>query len=390
MLKMSKEPYDPVLEKRLELIRQVPPRRSEATAQGRAVFLTQAQDLARSRTESPSEPTGWWTKVLTRVLFLKQTSPRLAGSAIVILIVFILLGSTVASVAAAQGSLPGQPLYGLKTLTENVRMRLAGSPGAQMNLDLELIDRRVYEVVALSMAGETSSQNVLDRLDEHLDLVLQHAAEMEVENFPPALEKIRDDFQVQEGKLARAQAQAADPAPAQLTQARTMLQARLELIEEGLRDPLNLREQIRNQERLHLEPVEATPSAGDEPGGSGGYGPGPHATATPVSTGGDGLEPGSGSGGGPDGGFRNGPGPQMGGTATPEGGYGPGPNPSATPQDSMGEGSGPNPDPGPGEGDDSGSKPGGEPGPYRDSGPEPTQESGGMNGPGGGGHGGRP
>ena len=263
-------------------------------------------------------------------------------------------------------------------------MRLTANPGAQMNLDLELIDRRVYEVVALSLAGETSPQSVLDRLEEHIDLVLQHAAEMEAEDFPPALEKIRDDFRVQDEKLSRAQAQVATPTRTQLTQARNMLQARLALVEGGLRDPLTLREQIRNREQLRLGPGEATPSAGDEPGGSSGYGPGPRATATPASSGGDMPGPGSGSGGGTDGGFRSGPGPQMGGTATPGAGYGPGPNPSATPQDGMGEGSGQ------GGKDDSGSKPGGEPGPHQDPGPEPTQESGGMNGPGGGGHGGRP
>lgn len=379
---MSNEPCDPILERQFDLIRPVPPRHPEATAHGRAVFLAQAEDLARARAESASKSPGWWTGALNRMLALRQTSPRLASLAIVVIIV--LLGSTAASVTAAQSSLPGQPLYGLKSLTESVRMRLAASPGTQVNLDLELIDRRVYEVVALSLAGEHPPQNVLDRLEGHLDLVLQHAAEMEAEDFPPALEKIRNGFQIQEGKLARAQAQAANPTQVQLTQARRMLQERLGMVEDGLRDPLTLREQIRNREQLHLGPGEATPSAGDQPGGSGGYGPGPRATATPASTGGDMPGPGSGSGGGTDGGFQNGPGPQMGGTATPGAGYGPGPNPSATPQDSMGEGSGQ------GGKDGSGPKPGGEPGPHQDSGPEPTQESGGMNGPGGGGHGGRP
>jgi hypothetical protein len=313
----------------------------------------------------------------------------------ILMIVSILLGGTGITVYAAQDSLPDQPLYGVKTWSEDFRGVLTNDLQSKLNLDLELANRRVEEMVVLSASGVTPSDAVLARLENHLNQTLHLAAGLDDDCFAPAMEKVRQTMQIQERELIQAQVQAATPAEAQLARARDMIQARLRLVEDGLQDPVAFRERLRTREQLQIHQETCTPTgegnqqqmqqrgpSQTQAGES--FGPGPHMTITPT----------------PGGGYGPGPGPNS--TATPGSGYGPGPGPqhSATPQSGAGNGPGPGPtsdsggsmDPGPNSSDGSGghNSPGPNPsGDGNNQGGSASQETSGA-GSGNGGGGGRP
>lgn len=400
-MRPSDDLLDPLIEEKLGTLWPVLPRDAETARRGRANFLAEAQSLAQAVSIRPQRRHNGWIDLFRTMFNRKESSPMLATLTSVLLIVSILLGGTGATVYAAQGSLPDQPLYTLKTLTENLRMHLNSDPEAQMDLDLAFVDRRVGEMVTLSLRGNPPPDAVVERLELHLNHTLQHAAGLDDERFPPAAERIQRQLQAQEQALIRAREQAASPAQAQLTRAQEMVHLRLRLVEDGLRDPLTLRERLRDQEHLRLHAGTAMPPGEEHQGphqtqAGSGYGPGPVPTHEPA--------PGSGYGPGPEEtaqpGSGYGRGPKM--TASPDPGesYGPGPKNEDGAQTGKYDDAGPHPNEDPGGPQDPGPHPTDDAGEHHGPGPQPSEELGGQGGaaaqetqamgPGGGGHGGRP
>jgi hypothetical protein len=250
----------------------------------------------------------------------------------------LLFGGAGVTAYAAQDSLPNEPLYPLKILTEDLQMNLASGEQVQFDLALELANRRMEEMSAQLGAGEASGEQTATRLQEHLNLALRLAAGMSDQDMAQALLKTRSQVQEHLRIMEMLQTHAPDHADAALERVRTMLQAQYCLAELGLEDPLAF--QLRLQQ-----------------GGDHGNGPGPQ---------GEPSDNGQGNGPGPqqepsDNGQGNGPGPQG---EPSDNGQGNGPGPQQEPPDNgQGSGSGPQPEPpaggGQGDGTGSGSGPGG-------------------------------
>ena len=403
----SDDSLDPRLEEKLSLLLTVAPRNPDATAHGRANFLSQAQSLKPAVSASGQRRHKRWMSSFLTTFRTREHSPMLATLTSILIIVSVLLGGTGITVYAAQDSLPDQPLYGVKTWSEDFRIALANDLQSKLALDLDLADRRVAEMAALSSSGVMPPDPVLTRLESHLNQSLHLAAGLDEDCFAPAMEKVRQAMQSQEQALTRAQVGAAAPAGAQLLRARDMVQAHLRLVEGGLQDPVTFRERLRRRDQLQFRQDTCTPTgaARQQRGPSGtqggeGFGPGPHMMNTPT--------PGSGYGAGPyattsaGSGSGYGPGPYTTGTPTPGSGYGPGPGPqfSATPQGDMRNGLGPGstsesggsigPGPNPSGGSEGHNGPG--PAPTEDSNGQGGSNSQGSQGPGSGngGGGGRP
>ncbi|MEN9935676.1 MAG: hypothetical protein RLZZ387_2255 [Chloroflexota bacterium] len=83
-------------------------------------------------------------------------------------------------VAAAQTSMPGEPLYGVKRASESVRLQLAVSPADRAQLHLELSERRVEEAVAMASAGSKVEAELLRELSLH-----QQLAWVTIDQLPP-------------------------------------------------------------------------------------------------------------------------------------------------------------------------------------------------------------
>jgi hypothetical protein len=79
--------------------------------------------------------------------------PRWAIAVCTVLLLFVLGGGTV---LAADNSMPGSPLYGVKLVTENLSIKLAGSQEEKIELYATLADRRVNEMVWMADNNKTA------------------------------------------------------------------------------------------------------------------------------------------------------------------------------------------------------------------------------------------
>ncbi len=124
-----------------DLRKTVPVPRAEASL---AAFLTQAERLAPT-----SRP--WWERLADSLRVPAARFPRLATTAITTLLVVLALMLTGAfflgtNTAAAQGVLPGQPLYPIKRLGEEMVLRLPQSNEVRDSRFVEFEERRRQEV----------------------------------------------------------------------------------------------------------------------------------------------------------------------------------------------------------------------------------------------------
>lgn len=310
----------------------------------------------------------------------------------ILLIVSLIVGGSGVTVAAAQGSMPDQPLYSVKTLSEDVRTGLTINTQTRLELALEYAQRRAEEMQAMLKAGQTPSEAVQSRMQAEIDLAVRLAAGQPDKEAVRAFDQIRQQLRTQDQAFSHLGQQAGPQAEAYLTRTRTMLRDRLQLCDEGVQDPQMVRQQLRDRNRDHLfQKTGTAPAQSPSDTGSGnpwttgtptpgsGYGPGPgdgNGGNNPWTTG----TPTPGSGYGPGGG-DGGNNPWTTGTPTPGSGYGPGPG-TCDSCDGAGGGGG-----GSGSGNGSGGGSGNGSGNGSDGGSDSGSGSGSGTGTGGGGGG---
>ena len=128
--------------------------RTAVRAQALATF-------ARQAAHKPSQRAAWRGAGLR---------PKLLALACAVVLVVSGLGM---SVAAAQASLPGSRLYGLKRESEQVRLALARSPHAQSTLYLDLATRRLGEILALAASGRAPARALVTAFATNCDRAWQ-------------------------------------------------------------------------------------------------------------------------------------------------------------------------------------------------------------------------
>lgn len=119
--------------------------------------LLMAQIRAQSeRPEQVSRAASWGEK-LRQALFVVETVFTSIASAIfargaasLALAVVLLLATGGYAVTAAEDSIPGERLYGLKIAVENLRLRAAASAKSKVELQTEFAARRLEELVKLT------------------------------------------------------------------------------------------------------------------------------------------------------------------------------------------------------------------------------------------------
>jgi hypothetical protein len=125
-----------------------------------------------------------------RFSFQLMLRPALAAMAILVL---VLAGAT----SAAASSLPGDPLYGLKRATENVRVALTFDDVARTALLSEITDRRLEELAEIAKRRPSSAPTATQ---EYADAVT---------NFANALDELRNADSEDKRNAAQALAEAA-------------------------------------------------------------------------------------------------------------------------------------------------------------------------------------
>lgn len=302
-----------IVVQRLEEIKPAPPRDPHMVSRGRAAFLgatVSAGPLPRQK--------GWIS------IFRKERNTMNVLLSILV-VAGLLLGGGATAVGAAQDDLPGEPLYAVKTWTEDFSLQFQADEEDKVDQLMELVRVRVQEMVQLSENGEPIPDEVPLRLEQHIQQALRLCVNMDDPTMEGALLQVRNNLQEQAQVMEQLQLRTQDPqAVEMMLQTRTMLQQRLQLVDQGLQNGEMFREQVQNgfqygQEEDFVPPAndgngqqnggpdEAPEGPNTDPGGPNG-GPGgpnpspnpnpiPNPNPAPGGNGGNGN--GSGSGGKP-------------------------------------------------------------------------------------------
>ncbi|HSO12354.1 MAG TPA: DUF5667 domain-containing protein, partial [Anaerolineales bacterium] len=219
-----------VVKEWLDEIKPVPPRNQQMASRGRAQFLGKAV----SALQFPRQK-GWIS------IFRKE---RYAMNAILsILVIAGLLFGGGATVNAAQDDLPNEPLYMVKTWTEDFSLKFQDNQEERVARLMDLAQIRIQEMTRLAEIGEPIPDQVRLRLEQHIQQALQTCANMDDPALERTLLQIRDRLQTQDRDMEQLQFHTQDPL---LTQTRTMLQQHLRLVEDGLLNHEMFRNQVQN------------------------------------------------------------------------------------------------------------------------------------------------
>ena len=367
---------DEHLKSLLNRLRRVASLTPQAVAEERAKFLAQGEMFRTTVSQPTSRRHIGWINTFVLAFQRKERIPMLNTLMAIVITITIMFSGAGATVYAAQGSLPDEPLYPVKTRSEDVRLSLTSSAQGKLDLTLEFTDRRVAEVARLQAAGKPIPEGVTARLQEELNAALQIAAGMDDPQMAQALAQIRQQAEIQSQIMTAVMGAGSGPGDPVLARLQERLQEQVRLAAAGEADPQGFRLQVGDRDRQNMpsqtphptQPGPAThtpgatpvptgnsygpgPGAGQSTGTPGHYGPGepnpnPNPSQTPEPTGGSyGPGPGAGQPSETPGGY--GPDPHAGtATCTPaQDGSGPGPgplNPSVTPQPGdPGSGNGP-------------------------------------------------
>jgi hypothetical protein len=354
----------------LNKLRPAPPLDAHTAELERANFLAKVERMRVAVSPQPKMRQMKWIDNIKLTLQRKELSPMISTILTIAIAVSFLLGGVGTTTYAAQTSQPDQPLYPLKTLSEEIRFHLANSPQTKLDLAIAYTNRRMDEIRGLLAENKPIQVVVIERFGNELDLALQVTAGMDDQQMAHALEQIRLQANTQAQEVFSWMNSGGAQVNLSLERLWERLREQANLAGLGETNPDAFRLQIRDRDRLRapLQTPQSTgawsgkqnptvtatgeknaygpgPFAGPGVTPSGHYGSGPRtvtATCTPVQ---DGTGPGPGPGPNPtdDATGNPGPGPQAGtASCTPvSDGTGPGPrNPTSTPEPQGGSGGG--------------------------------------------------
>ena len=103
-------------------------------------------------------------------------APLARPFAAAILLCVVVFATGVGATSAASGSVPGEPLYWVKTARENVEQRIPRSDAGRANYQARLAQARADEAQALMSRGAFSdADGVIKRMNRHLDRSARYA-----------------------------------------------------------------------------------------------------------------------------------------------------------------------------------------------------------------------
>lgn len=251
----DKENHPDIKEYLRALKEHTPQRDPEMAAKGRAQFIAQVDDLQKS------QPASWLAGFFESLIPSQAQWRRTLVTAIasVLLALLFTLGFAGVTVYASQDSLPGQPLYALKTFTEDLRLQFAEHPQHKINLLETFTQRRTEEISALAGKGKDLPQKVQDRFEQHNETMLKLAASMEPEGTAHSLAQIQLALQRHRKLFQELATREPGPAGKALERLQEHLQTQVQLTEEGLANPAQFQEMLQGD-------IPPKPTSTDPPG----------------------------------------------------------------------------------------------------------------------------
>ncbi|MFH2040173.1 MAG: DUF5667 domain-containing protein [Chloroflexota bacterium] len=231
------------MKSKLENLKQIPERNPQVVASGKADFLRQAAALKANQHQDG------WIKNIFPFISINADFPKLRPIVAVLLVIVILFGGSAATVYAAQGSLPDQPLYKVKTWSEDLLLAVTRSPQNQLDHNLNFADRRILEIAGLLAADTPIPQQVHIRLQAELDQALELAAGMDDLQMIMELERIGVRAEVQLQMMSMLMAGDTNSPDPVMAMVRSSLQQQLKLTAQGMSDTQGFRQQFQNQDR---------------------------------------------------------------------------------------------------------------------------------------------
>jgi hypothetical protein len=252
-MKQQQQKLDSQLIEKISILRNIPGREPDTAMKGRLAFLQEVQHLSPAPVSEPAprRHIGWKQKIQSIFVHSrKERSPLFTAIATFLVITTLVLGGGGVTVAAAQSSLPEQPLYDVKLWSEDLRMSLTNDPTLEEQLSQEFLDERFEEVVTLIEDGAIPSEPVLIELQNQMEESIRLALNLPADQAVQALLEIKTRLETQEQTMLKLQAENPSTASAAMLQTREMIQNRIQLLDGDLLEPLQLREQQQSTESL--------------------------------------------------------------------------------------------------------------------------------------------
>jgi hypothetical protein len=220
----------------------------QAASEEKRKFLSQGENLRQVFIPNKDKMDEIQGAETAEVLSRKRPHLALKAVAAALLALIVLLGSSL-TVYAANNSLPGQPLYALKSWGEDVRLSLTSSPQTRLEITLNYTNRRIDEISRLLQEGKSLPGKVSDRYQGELENALQYAAQMEDEQMQQALSVIKSHAENQGTAMEELIKKFPDHAELVMIHLQERLHEQLRISAMGESDPDTFRVQIRERQQ---------------------------------------------------------------------------------------------------------------------------------------------
>lgn len=232
------------IETKIKELEKVPDRNILKVQSARSNFI-HAASKAKSDSLLPATRHKWWNSITRKKESFKMNIATL------IVILSLLFGGSGATAVAAQASLPGDFLYPVKILSEDVRLELATQPESQVKLALKFAASRFEEIQSLIEAGLMPPDPTVVRWHNQIRIALEEALVSEDQTVQ--LLMVQEMLQQQ---LQKMNYLAVDPAvQAWMNQFQFQFQNQLQMVNAGLNEPQKLQQELKwmNQFMNNLE-----------------------------------------------------------------------------------------------------------------------------------------
>ena len=243
---------------------------SSVAAEEKASYLLLAENIRQGIIGEPGKADKQQEQATSTAYRRKHTFSLLSGLAAVLIVIIVLFGTSL-TVYAAQDSLPGESLYSLKVISEDIQLSLTRTPKAKLDITLNHTNRRVEEISNLLAMGKTVSLQSADRFEGELEGALLLAAQLEDKQMQDALLEIKSHAENQGMTLEELINKLPEQAEPALLRLQERLREQISLSSIGEIDPKTFRWEIRerhqNQSWKHkFAPMEndssSTPASG--------------------------------------------------------------------------------------------------------------------------------
>lgn len=250
----------PGLEEKIKKYRQETNSTQVDLSKERLAFLHEAQKITHPVTKSPKPRHSLW---ITNMMFGKENRKMVNMITSLVVLLALLAGGTGTTVVMAQSSLPDDPLYSVKLISEDIRQVFALQPEDAWQLRIENTTRRMEEIQALIENGKTIDETVAARYRNQVDQALGLALNLSDEDNLKTLQQTRQTLHTQEEALDKTRLQTNNPQTGELNHIENMLQVRLRILDEEQQlEQIKSMLQQMNQEQ-DLNRLSATSVSGD-------------------------------------------------------------------------------------------------------------------------------